>query len=652
VKLRRELWFGLSMMALIIIPVIAFTPWSHLTNGHLGLLMLALICVGIMLGFPTAFTLMGMGVFFAWLSYRSVDPATADRRVLDLFVQRTYGVMSNDVLIAIPLFLFMGYLVERAKLIDRLFRSLHLATARVPGSLAVATIVTCAIFATATGIVGAVVTLMGLLAFPAMLKAGYNVKVAAGAVTAGGCLGILIPPSVLLIVYGAVAGVSVVQLYAGAFLPGFMLAGLYIGYVIVLAKWNPKLMPPLPQSERRVELPSFAQALAPLGSNALTGLWRALTAGGSIAKRTALGQLMVTLIPLLFIAALLGVTYRMATAPEVEASTAGLIEAGGLIAAPEPEREASTGLIGTPEAEEKDSEAKQALPEMPAATAPAAAERDRLPVPLWLWITFAVGIGAVALIYRLWSWERLEVFKMLLSSFFPLALLIVAVLGAIVFGLATPSEAAAVGGFGGFILAAVYRFIGRWREANPGASNPGPVIWGTVKEMGSILKESSFLTAKTSAMVCWLFVGSGIFSAAFALLGGQELIEKWVLSLDMTPVQFMILAQFIIFILGWPLEWTEIIIIFMPIFLPLLPHFNIDPLFFGLLVALNLQTAFLSPPVAMAAFYLKGVSPPHVTLNAIFAGMMPFMGIQLIALVILYVFPQIGLWLPSVVYGR
>src|SRR5207249_2132572 len=203
---------------------------------------------------------------------------------------------------------------------------------------------------------------------------------------------------------------------------------LYIGYVIVLAKWNPRLMPPLPQSERRVELPSFAQALAPLGSNALTGLWRALTAGGSIAKRTALGQLMVTLIPLLFIAALLGVTYRMATAPEVEASTAGLIEAGGLIAAPEPEREASTGLIGTPEAEEKDSEAEQALPEKPAATAPAAAEHDRLPVPLWLWITFAAGIGAVALIYRLWSWERLEVFKMLLSSFFPLALLIVSVL--------------------------------------------------------------------------------------------------------------------------------------------------------------------------------------------------------------------------------
>ncbi|HYR35014.1 MAG TPA: TRAP transporter large permease subunit, partial [Burkholderiales bacterium] len=237
-------------------------------------------------------------------------------------------------------------------------------------------------------------------------------------------------------------------------------------------------------------------------------------------------------------------------------------------------------------------------------------------------------------------------------SFFPLAMLILMVLGSIVFGLATPSEAAAVGGFGGFLLAAAYRYVARLRASGEPRANQPAVIWATVKDLGTILKESSFLTAKTSAMVCWLFVGSGIFSAAFALLGGQELIEKWVLSLDMTPVQFMILAQFIIFILGWPLEWTEIIIIFMPIFLPLLPHFGIDPLFFGLLVALNLQTAFLSPPVAMAAFYLKGVSPPHVTLNQIFAGMMPFMGIQIVALVLLYVFPQIGLWLPQMLYAR
>ena len=216
---------------------------------------------------------------------------------------------------------------------------------------------------------------------------------------------------------------------------------------------------------------------------------------------------------------------------------------------------------------------------------------------------------------------------MLLGSFFPLALLILSVLGTIVFGLATPTEAAAMGSLGGLILAAAYRRL-----------NIG------------MLKESVYLTAKTSAMVCWLFVGSSIFSAAFALLGGQEIINKWVLSLDMTPVQFMILAQIVIFLLGWPLEWTEIIVIFMPIFIPLLPHFNIDPLFFGLLVALNLQTAFLSPPVAMAAFYLKGVAPPHVTLNQIFLGMMPFMVIQVIALVMLYVFPDIGLWLPRVLY--
>jgi TRAP-type mannitol/chloroaromatic compound transport system permease large subunit len=545
----------------------------------------------------------------------------------------------------------------------------------------VATIVTCAIFATATGIVGAVVTLMGLLAFPAMLKAGYNTKVAAGAITAGGCLGILIPPSVMLIVYGAVAGVSVVQLYAGAFLPGIMLAGLYIGYIIILAAWKPHLMPPLPESERRVDLPPLAKAQARYGSNALTGLFRVVRGGdsGSVPKRTALGQLVVTLLPALFIAAILAVTYRMATAPVIEASTAGLIQAGGLVAAPEQEREGTTGLIGAAEPEEKEPDAKEPAategkePAAPSATeapklestkepsgamkageAPqnttTAAESERLAVPLWLWIAFGVGIVGLAVLYRLWNWERLEVFKMLLSSFFPLALLIIAVLGSIVFGLATPSEAAAVGGFGGFVLAAIYRFIGNWRETRPGGAGRGGVVWKTAKQLGTIVKESSFLTAKTSAMVCWLFVGSGIFSAAFALLGGQEVIERWVLSLEMTPLQFMILAQVIIFLLGWPLEWTEIIIIFMPIFIPLLPHFNIDPLFFGLLVALNLQTAFLSPPVAMAAFYLKGVSPPHVTLNAIFAGMMPFMGIQVIALILLYVFPEIGLWLPQLIY--
>jgi TRAP-type mannitol/chloroaromatic compound transport system permease large subunit len=669
---RKEVWFGLSIMAAVVIMVFVLMPApSQMTNGHLGLLMLALIVVGIMLGFPTAFTLMGMGVFFGWIAYRSVNPELANQQILDLMVQRAYSVMSNDVLIAIPLFVFMGYLVERAALIDRLFKSLHLATARIPGALAVATIVTCAIFATATGIVGAVVTLMGLLAFPAMLKAGYNTKVAAGAITAGGCLGILIPPSVLLIVYGAVAGVSVVKLYAGAFGPGFMLAGLYIGYVIVLAKLRPDLMPPLAVSERAVALPSYAQQLASRGSNALTGLWHGITGGGvaGVEKSTLLGQFFVTLLPALFIAAMLGATWQLATAPEAAIDLTGVVQAGGGVV--EDVKEESGGLLSQeggglqePPAEglkEPPAEgvkeapapvaAETAKPEVGAKAAPVpAATLERTATPLWFWITLGVCAAGLALLYWLWSWVRLEVFKMLLTSFFPLALLILAVLGSIVFGLATPTEAAAVGAFGGCLLAAAYRFNAHLREAAPSGHNVGATVWTTLKDLGGIIKESSFLTAKTSAMVCWLFVGSSIFSASFALLGGQEIINQWVLSLDMTPVQFMILAQIIIFLLGWPLEWTEIIVIFMPIFIPLLPHFNIDPLFFGLLVALNLQTAFLSPPVAMAAFYLKGVSPPHVTLNQIFMGMMPFMGIQVVALVLLYVFPGIGLWLPSVLY--
>ncbi|WP_096361962.1 TRAP transporter large permease subunit [Sulfuricaulis limicola] len=691
--MRKELWFGLTLMAIIVGMVILFTPWGHLTNGHLGLIMLALIVVAIMLGFPTAFTLMGMGVFFAWLAYRSVNPDLAVQQVLDLMVQRAYGVMSNDVLTAVPLFVFMGYLVERSALIDRLFKSLHLAMADVPGSLAVATIVTCAVFATATGIVGAVVTLMGLLAFPAMLKARYNVSVSAGAITAGGCLGILIPPSILLIVYGATAGVSVVQLYAGAFFPGIMLAGLYVAYVIILAKLKPSLMPPLPESERYVELPAFAQQLAGRGRHAVVGVARALRGGTTVTKRTAAVQLLIMMLPALAVVALLAVGYRSATAPEVKVDTTGLVETGaGLAADAEAEsagsagqsqaEESGTGLqepppeesgtgLQEPPAEESATGLQEPPPEEPkalavppgaeeiapaapesAAPATAAEPAGRLPVPTGFWITLGVCVAALAYIYLRWNWERHEVFKRLLISFFPLTILILAVLGSIVFGLATPTEAAAIGAFGGFVLAAIYRFLEHWRTARSNGRNPASAVMATVKELGAITKESSFLTAKTSAMVCWLFVGSAIFSAAFALLGGQEVVEKWVLSLDLTPTQFLILAQFIIFVLGWPLEWTEIIIIFMPIFIPLLTHFQIDPLFFGLLVALNLQTAFLSPPVAMAAFYLKGVAPAHVTLNQIFGGMLPFMGIQILAIVLLYVFPEIGLWLPHVLYDR
>jgi TRAP-type mannitol/chloroaromatic compound transport system permease large subunit len=669
-KIRKELWFGLSLMGLILIGIgVVLIRADTITNGHLGLLMLALIVVAIMLGFPTAFTLMGMGMFFGWLAYRSVNPEIAVRQVLDLMVQRTYSVMSNDVLIAIPLFVFMGYLVERANLIEKLFKSLHLSLARVPGALAVATIVTCAIFATATGIVGAVVTLMGLLALPAMLRAGYNIKVAAGAITAGGCLGILIPPSVLLIVYGATAGVSVVKLYAGAFFPGIMLAGLYVAYVIIIAKWKPHLAPPLSQSERIVPLPPLSEALAPRGRNALTGLFAALRLP-ALSKPLVARQLFVSLLPAIAIVAILGLMYTSVTKPTAAVDTAGLVQSGGAITADEDKPTAESGSLSEPPQEEsglqeppKEESGLQeppkngpapaqettaaratAAPAAQAAPTPAEAPAERVPAPTWFWIVFGVGMVSLVLVNWLMNWQRLEIFKMLLASFFPLAILIIAVLGSIVFGLATPTEAAAVGAFGGVLLTAAYRFHAA-REAKRGNA-----VVTTLKDLGGIVKESSFLTAKTSAMVCWLFVGSSIFSASFALLGGQDIIERWVLSLGLNTVQFMLLSQFIIFILGWPLEWTEIIVIFMPIFIPLLAKFNVDPLFFGLLVALNLQTAFLSPPVAMAAFYLKGVSPPHVTLNQIFAGMLPFMGIQVIALALLYVFPQIGLWLPQLLY--
>jgi len=607
--------------------------------------------VAIMLGFPTAFTLMGMGMIFTFLAY--------DRdwhKTLDLMVQAAFKVMSNDVLISIPLFVFMGYLVERANLIEKLFRSLHLAMARVPGSLAVATLFTCAVFATATGIVGAVVTLMGLLAFPQMLKAGYDVKISAGAITAGGCLGILIPPSVMLIVYGATAGVSVVQLYAGAFFPGLMLAGLYIVYVIILAILKPALMPSLSAEDRFVPLPSLTQRIADTLSNrALPALMRALKGPKNLSVPTGylLGQLAVALLPAAVFALIAFGAYRLATGPVAPAAT---VQSGGSISEPpgtlrEPPSSspgglaeppgASTGLAEPPGASSGLREppgADSGVKEPPGASpnaaasggAPSAAESvapARTAAPVSYWIGLAVGLAALFAFYAFLSFQRLEVFKMLLTSFFPLVVLILAVLGSIVMGLATPTEAAAVGAFGGFLLAAAYKQL-----------------------TASVVKESVFLTAKTSAMVCWLFVGSAIFSAAFALLGGQDLVEKWVLSMNLSKTQFLLLSQFIIFILGWPLEWTEIIVIFMPIFIPLLDNFGVDPLFFGLLVALNLQTAFLSPPVAMAAFYLKGVSPPHVTLNQIFAGMMPFMGIQVIAIFLLYMWPQIGLWLPQILY--
>ena len=448
-----------------------------MTDPQIAIMMLGLFIFVVLLGFPIAFTLIGMSLGFGYYAY--FDPmrmkSLFDNRIFDLFVQNTFSVMSNDVLVAVPLFLFMGYVVERANIVNRLFFSFQLAARHLPGSMAVAALATCAVFATATGIIGAVVTLMGMLAFPAMLEAKYDVRFASGVICAGGCLGILIPPSIMLIVYAAIAEISPLRLYAGALFPGFMLAGFYMIYVVTRATINPKLAP----KPKNVE----------------------------------------------------------------------------------------------------------------------------------------VSIGHVA--YEL------------LTSFFPLAVLIMSVLGAILLGLATPAEAAAVGAAGGLLLALLYRSLSWVR-----------------------LKEAVYLTAKTSAMVCWLFVGSWTFASVFSYLGGHDIIKDWFLSLDVGTVGFLVMAQVIIFLLGWPLEWTEIIIIFVPIFLPLLPHFDVDPMVFGILIALNLQTSFLTPPMAMSAYYLKGIAPASVELWTIFKGCFPFLAMVLITMVLVYVFPQLMYWLPNLIYGN
>ena len=445
-----------------------------MTDPQVAIFMLSIFIVLVLLGFPVAFTLVAIGVGFGYFAYFQIDNLIYNQ-IFYLLNQNTYSVMENDVLVAIPLFLFMGYVVERANIVSRLFYSLQLATRHLPGSMAVAALVTCAIFSTASGIVGAVVTLMGLLAFPAMVKANYDRGFASGVICAGGTLGILIPPSIMLIVYAAIAELSVLRLYAAAMIPGLMLASFYIIYVVGRAFFNPKLAPK-PIEE---EVPS----------------------------------------------------------------------------------------------------------------------------------------------------TRVIIFQML-TSVLPLSALIFGVLGSILMGLATPAEAAAIGAAGGLILAFCYKALN----------------WTT-------LKQSIFLTAKTSAMVCWLFVGSWTFASIFSYLGGHSLIEHWVLALNLQPWQFLVLAQLIIFLLGWPLEWSEIVIIFVPIFLPMLDAFGVNPYFFAMLVALNLQTSFLTPPMAMSAYYLKGVAGNQIELIEIFKSIMPYLFIVIFTMVLMYNFPGIALFLPDYFFG-
>ena len=580
-----------------------------MSDPALGLLMLGLIVVVIMLGFPTAFTLMGLGMVFGYIAF--FDPALPwwDNRVFDLMVQRTYGAMTNDVLISIPLFVLMGYVMERGALVDKMFYSIQLAFRNVPASLAVATLIVCTFWGIASGLVGAVVVLMGVIAMNPMLRAGYDVRLASGVITAGGTLGILIPPSVMIIVYAAVAGQSVVKLYAAAMLPGFFLAFLYLLYVIGWAMLNPKIAPKLPEDQRRVPIPawmaSFQQAYS---GNMLIGLIKAIfrpgPARGLEVDGKPLGWLKIVrflgyaLVPLsLVLATLFTVWWFAVIRPRANAAANAL--------PPELQPLGSAG---------------PAVPDEP--VGPSAA------FYAWFWgIALVWGLLMVRYYWRM-NAERFEVVKLLTQSVAPLGILTVVVLAVILMGITTATESAAVGAAGAFLLAMTARTL-TWKRT----------------------QEAVYLTAKTTAMVCWLFVGSALFSGVFAILGGQALVEKWVLSLNLTPLQFMILSQIIIFVLGWPLEWTEIIVIFVPIFLPLLKHFGIDPILWGVLVFVNLQAAFLSPPVAMSAFYLKGVSPPHVTLNQIFSGMMPYMFIVVLCMVIMYLWPGMTLWLPKYLYG-
>jgi TRAP-type mannitol/chloroaromatic compound transport system permease large subunit len=582
-----------------------------MSDPALGLLMLCLIVVVIIMGFPTAFTLMGLGMFFGYIAFYTPHQLFTDNQVFDLMVQRTYGAMTNDVLVSIPLFVLMGYVMERGALVDKMFYSIQLAFRNVPASLAVATLIVCTFWGIASGLVGAVVVLMGVIAFNPMLKAGYDVKLASGVITAGGTLGILIPPSVMIIVYAAVAGQSVVKLYAAAMFPGFFLSFLYLVYIIGWAMLNPKIAPPLPVEQTKVPVPDWMRKFqAAYSRNVFVGLGSALvspsramaieTEKGRVSYLTLLQNFGYSLVPFAIVAGtLLLVWWYVVIHPQVgpEAAVEGLQQ------------------LGTPSL-------------APKAPSPA----DLGPPSSFYW--WFAAIALVCLFFQArYYWrldaDRLQVIKLLSTSIMPLGILTVIVLGVILFGITTATESAGVGAAGAFLLAFQARTLD-WKRT----------------------KEAVFLTAKTTAMVCWLFVGSALFSGVFAILGGQALVERWVLALDLSPIQFMILSQAMIFILGWPLEWTEIIVIFVPIFLPLLKHFSIDPVLWGVLVFVNLQAAFLSPPVAMSAFYLKGVAPKHVTLNQIFAGMMPYMFIVILCMVIMYVWPGLTRWLPNYLYGN
>jgi tripartite ATP-independent transporter DctM subunit len=439
-----------------------------MSGEMLGLILLGALLAGIFAGFPIAFTLIILSVVFGYIGFGDT--------VFYLMVFQTIGLMKEETLAAVPLFIFMGHVLEQSGLMERLFKAFQLILAPVRGSLYLGVLLTATLFATATGIIGASVTVMGLMAAPAMMKARYDPKLSAGCITAGGTLGILIPPSVMLVVMGPVVGVSIIKLFAAAIIPGLILAALYIAYTMIRSQLNPALGPPLPRDQ-----------------------W---------AK--SVGQMV---------------------------------------------REFAAGIV-------------------------------------------------------------------------PMAAIMFAALGSIIFGLATPTEAAAMGATGALLLTLAYRKF-TWRR----------------------LREACLKTLETSSLVLFLAVASNIYGAVFTRLGTSTLIADALLSLPLPPSLMLIALLFVIFLLGWPLEWPAIVFIFLPIFLPVVEALKLDLVWFCTLVAVCLQTAFLSPPVAMAAYYLKAVAPKW-ELSQIYRGMFDFMLLQLVGLTVVFIWPETALWLPEKLFGK
>jgi len=433
----------------------------------LGIVMLVALLAVIFVGFPISFTLIVVAIVFGYIGLGDM--------VFHLMVIQTFGMMQEEVLAAVPLFIFMGYIVEQADLMSRLFRAFRYLLAPLKGSLYLGVIFTATVFAMATGIVGAAVTVLGIMAAPIMMKCHYSPRLAAGAIAAGGTLGILIPPSVMLVVMGPVMNVSVAKLYGAAFGPGFLLAFLYIAYLLFRCYRNPELGPPVPIEERLTSVPAMI-------------------------------------------------------------------------------RELVVGMV-------------------------------------------------------------------------PLSILIAGTLGSILGGLATPTEAAAMGAFGGVLLALGYG-----------------------KLNGKMLVNAAVGTMQTTSMVLFLGVASNVFGAVFARLGSADLMTRTLLALPVPPFIMLLIIMALLFLLGWPFEWPAIIYLFLPIFMPVVIALKYDLVWFGALVAVNLQTAFLSPPVAMSAYYLKAVVPDW-ELSTIYKGMADFMVLQIIGLLLLMLFPEIALWFPRWLFG-